>query len=175
MKKTFSLLILIIMVYINTFSQNIFFSDIGYDYTFCFDSTKSKIIVDTVTFKFRFSYNNKEAIEDEFNYMSFMYGYITDSTETKIISHADLFFYKEELIIDCPEAYTWQYDSINDLFILKKNIVDLQLPVIHWAYFNIEYTKKYHHLGHEFEPIYLGRMKREELHKEVKQGKIYYR
>jgi len=155
MKKRIFLINLLCLIYLNIFAQNVIFSNISYDCSYCIDSSNNQIIVDTVFFNFTIYYTDVNIIEEEIGCIWFRYGYI-DTTEIQILSSANIFLYNDTLIIATPEKDKWSYGTQSNQFILKKYIKDLQLPVIHYAIFDIEYTRKYHVKYLDKKPIYLG-------------------
>ncbi len=163
MKKTIITIILLIIV-TNIFSQNISFSDLRYDCTYCLDSTENNIIVDTIIFEFIFSYKNTEDVEKELHFLEFEYAYIGD-TIIHVISFADISTKNNKIAIrdrgeagqDIKRKWIGNYNVETKKFTIKKCIRFLNVPTIQEARFTVNYVPHMHkHVN-----FYLGKIDRE--------------
>jgi len=160
--KKIILIILIILVFItveNVRAQNFSFSDFSYDYTYCVDTTRNTLIVDTITFKFTLNYKNKQDVVEGINFLFLDVAYI-DTIIIQIRCQVDIILNeKNEFVIlgfGEEDAWDWSFNKNNNQFTLKKNVADLKVPSIQLAKFSAEYFP--HHLSHKHEPIRFGRI-----------------
>lgn len=122
----------------NTNAQGIHFNNLKYECKYLYDSTIKKVIVDTITFTFNFSYDSLCAVEEELNYFDFEYGYVDTNNFILFSSFADIQVTNDDKlkVFDPYKSWFWSYNKVGD-FIMKKCIRQFQIPTIHFAIIQI--------------------------------------